>query len=86
MYRLENATDNARFCCQSQLDNQNVKEALREAQIDLRALREELYMHEKTVYTAKGQIIEQMSLAQGQRVLILTAAAALFIPMSFVAV
>ncbi|THZ19283.1 hypothetical protein D6C89_07834 [Aureobasidium pullulans] len=85
LYRLKNATDNARFCCQSQLDNQNVKEAVREAQIDLRALREELYMHEKTVYTAKGQIIEQMSLAQGQRVLILTAAAALFIPMSFVA-
>jgi len=35
---------------------------------------------------AREQIIEQMSLAQGQRAVILTIAAAFFIPLSFVAV
>lgn len=41
---------------------------------------------ERPILRAKEQIIEQMSLAQGQRALILTIAAAFFIPLSFVAV
>ncbi|KAI5242803.1 hypothetical protein E4T43_04549 [Aureobasidium subglaciale] len=83
--RLRLAMWNARFCCKAQNDSQAIKRAIEDTQTDLQYLREELILLEKIISTGKDQIMEQMSLAQGQRTLILTVAAALFIPMSFIA-
>ncbi|KAI5245358.1 hypothetical protein E4T42_06825 [Aureobasidium subglaciale] len=65
--------------------SQAIKRAIEDTQTDLQYLREELVLLKKIISTGKEQIMEQMSLAQGQRTLILTVAAALFIPMSFIA-
>jgi hypothetical protein len=83
MYR---ATKGSEFCCQLLADAENAKSAVSDLQKDIYYLRQELMSLHKTIAYAREQIIEQMDLAQGQRDLILTVAAALFIHMSFDAV
>lgn len=84
--QIKDATESAEFCCQIQHDKEKATKSIFDMQRDLIFLREELRSYAEPIRFAKEQIIEQMSLAQGQRNLILTVAAALFIPMSFVAV
>lgn len=76
------------FCCHKtgEPDKARAREVFTGFQEDLEYLTDRLEGLEKVILTAREQIIEQMSLAQGQRALILTIAAALFIPLSFVAV
>jgi Mg2+ and Co2+ transporter CorA len=76
------------FCCQKAGDPDKVRahEVFTGFQKDSEFLVDKLEGLEMPISTAREQIIEQMSLAQGQRALILTIAAAFFIPLSFVAV
>lgn len=76
------------FCCTKtgDPDKARAQEVFTGFQEDLKFLFEKLHGLEKLIKTAKEQITEQMSLAQGQRALVLTIAAAFFIPLSFVAV
>jgi Mg2+ and Co2+ transporter CorA len=67
-------------------DKARAHEVFTGIQKDLEFLVNKLEDLEKPITTAREQIIEQMSLAQGQRALVLTIAAAFFIPLSFVAV
>lgn len=53
---------------------------------DLDFLIKEFETLEKILATARDQINEQISLSQDERALILTIAAAFFIPLSFIAV
>jgi len=76
------------FCCQKtgESDKTRVLEVFTGFRADLDFLVNKLVSFEKPISSAKEQIIEQMSLAQGQRALVLTVAAAFFIPLSFIAV
>lgn len=76
------------FCCKKQggLDEAMALKAFSGFQDDFEFLIMKFETLETTLSTAREQINEQMSLAQGQRALILTIAAAFFIPLSFVAV
>jgi len=76
------------FCCQKtgESDKTRALEVFTGFREDLEFLVDRLLSLEKPITSAKEQIIEQMSLAQGQRALVLTIAAAFSIPLSFVAV
>jgi Mg2+ and Co2+ transporter CorA len=76
------------FCCQKTgaQDEARAHKVFTGFQKDFEFLVVKLEDLEESISTAREQIIEQMSLAQGQRALILTIAAAFFIPLSFVAV
>jgi Mg2+ and Co2+ transporter CorA len=76
------------FCCNQtgNPDKARAHEVFTGIQKDFGFLADRLEDLGKPLSTAREQIIEQMSLAQGQRALILTIAAAFFIPLSFVAV
>ena len=76
------------FCCQKTGDPDKAiaHKVFTEFQMDLEFLIDELEDLAKPISTTREQIIEEMSLAQGQRALLLTVAASLFIPLSFVAV
>ena len=76
------------FCCQKigDPDKTRAVEVFTGFREDFDFLVGKLESLERPISFAKEQIIEQMSLAQGQRALILTIAAAFFIPLSFVAV
>lgn len=78
----------AEFCCKKQggLDEATALKTFSSFQDDFEFLIMKFEALETTLSTAREQINEQMSLAQGQRALILTIAAAFFIPLSFVAV
>ncbi|KAG9652073.1 hypothetical protein KCU95_g5573, partial [Aureobasidium melanogenum] len=77
----------AEFCCKKQggLDEATALKTFSSFQDDFEFLIMKFEALETTLSTAREQINEQMSLAQGQRALILTIAAAFFIPLSFVA-
>lgn len=86
--RAELAVASDDFCCQKTGDSDKIRalELFTGFREDLEFLIDKLSSLEKPIASAKEQIIEQMSLAQGQRALVLTIAAAFFIPLSFVAV
>lgn len=76
------------FCCNraGSQDKAKALEVLSGFQDDIIFLIGKFEVLEKALLIAREQIKEQMELAQGQRALILTIAAALFIPLGFVAV
>lgn len=78
----------ADFCCQQTGDSDKTRalEVFTNCRADFEYLIDKLMSLKKPISSAKEQIIEQMGLAQGQRALVLTIAAAFFIPISFVAV
>lgn len=86
--RAEMTVASVDFCCQKtgEPDKTRALEVFTSFQEDLEFLVDRLLSLEKPISSAKEQIIEQMSLARGQRALVLTIAAAFFIPLSFVAV
>ena len=86
--RAEMTVSSDNFCCQNtcESDRARAHKIFTGFQKDFDFLVDKLEGLEKPLSSAKEQIIEQMSLAQGQIALILTIAAAFFIPLSFVAV
>lgn len=74
------------FCCRETEDKKQASTAHSQAQSDIKFLRIRLHKLEQPIKSIREQVLEQMNLAQGQRTLILTIAAALFIPLSFVSV
>lgn len=73
-------------CCKDQDDQDRAETRIAGIQNDANFLIDRLVSLEKPITAVRLQILEQMNLAQGQRALILTIAAALFIPLSFVSV
>jgi hypothetical protein len=68
------------------LDKAKARKVFANCQEDIEFVIDKLEDLQKPISDVKAQIIAQMSLAQGQRALILTIAAAFFIPLSFIAV
>jgi hypothetical protein len=67
-------------------DQQKLLDNLCKVQADIRFLNKRLRNLAKPITAVREQIIEQMGLASGQRTIILTVLAALYIPLSFVSV
>lgn len=78
----------AEFCCKKQgsSDEETALRVFKGFQDDFAFTVSKFETLEAPITTARQQIIEQMSLAQGQRGSILTIAAAFFIPLGFIAV
>jgi hypothetical protein len=76
------------FCCQKtgDADKARAHGVFTGFERDVEFLSAKLEGLEKSISMAREQITEQMNLAQGQRALVPTIAAAFFIPLSFVAV
>ncbi|KAG9552741.1 hypothetical protein KCU71_g15125, partial [Aureobasidium melanogenum] len=85
--KARSTVEMAEFCCKKQggLDEATAIRTFSSFQDDFDFLIMKFEALETTLSTAREQINEQMSLAQGQRALILTIAAAVFIPLSFIA-
>lgn len=84
--RISRAVESSDFCCHSPDDQKSVRKRVLDTEKDLKFLRSRVHSLAQPISTIREQIVQQMELSQGQRGLILTVAAALFIPMSFVSV
>jgi hypothetical protein len=75
--------DSDKFCCQKTGDpnEARVHIVFADFEKDIEFLIVKLKDLKEPISTAREQIIEQMSLAQGERALVLTIAAAFFIPL-----
>ncbi|KAH0364805.1 hypothetical protein KCU65_g6505, partial [Aureobasidium melanogenum] len=84
---LKATVESDKFCCQNIRDPVKISalKTFSDFQNDIEFLVGKFEGLELDITLAKEQIKEQMDLAQGQRTLILTIAAAFFIPLSFVA-
>lgn len=84
--KTSKAVRSTESCCKDQGDQDRAEKRIVGLRNDTNFLIDRLVSLEKPITAVRLQILEQMNLAQGQRALILTIAAALFVPLSFVSV